>query len=88
MSDWEYSDSECPKCSAQLACRRCNQCEDGEIEHDDPMWPREADRCDTCNGRGYEEWCRDCGWDCVYSQFLNPECEAKWLAKQEAKAQA
>jgi RecJ-like exonuclease len=85
MSDWEYSGDNCPKCNSQLATRRCDAlgCEDGYVEHDDPMYPSEYDRCDTCNGSGYEKWCRECGWDCVYNQFLNPRCEAQWLARQE-----
>ncbi|MEW6212927.1 MAG: hypothetical protein AB1631_31680, partial [Acidobacteriota bacterium] len=75
MSDYEYSDDDCPKCGAQLAGRHCNQCEDGEIDLDDPLWP-DAVRCDTCNGTGHEEWCRECGWDVTYGRFLSPQDEA------------
>lgn len=87
MSDWEYSDSDCPKCGETLATRRCDAlyCEGGTIEDDsDPEWP-ETERCDECRGNGYLEWCRKCGWDVIESQFLNPQCEAEWLAKQEGK---
>lgn len=84
MSDWEYSDNDCPKCGSQLATRRCGElgCEGGRIEEDDGINGSTSDRCDTCNGTGHEEWCRECGWDVTSGQFLNPQCEAKWLAKQ------
>jgi predicted RNA-binding Zn-ribbon protein involved in translation (DUF1610 family) len=81
--DWEYGDNGCPKCHNEMAWRRCGQCEDGLIEDDDGINGRSYDRCDTCNGTGHEEWCRECGWDNVYKQFLSPKCEAEWLAKQE-----
>jgi hypothetical protein len=83
MSDWEYSDDDCPKCNAQLAFRRCNElgCEDGYWEDFDPEGPVPG-RCDTCNGKGYEEWCRECGWDMNYKCFLSPKHEAEWKAKQ------
>lgn len=83
MDDWEYSDDDCPKCNAQLAHRRCNElgCEDGHIEDDDPEWPS-RDKCDGCNGTGHQVWCRECGWDVTYGQFLSPQYEAEWMAKQ------
>lgn len=86
MSDWEYSDDECPKCGATLAYRPCNPCDRNGYwvdEDSDPDWP-DSGRCDVCNGKGYEEWCRECGWDVTYGQFLSPQYEAEWLAKQEA----
>jgi hypothetical protein len=82
--DWEYSEDECPKCGSQLASRRCDElgCENGEIEDDDGLGWVDIDKCDACNGKGYQEWCRTCGWDMTYGQFLSPQHEAEWLAKQ------
>jgi predicted RNA-binding Zn-ribbon protein involved in translation (DUF1610 family) len=83
-SDYEESDRDCPKCGAQLATRRCDEigCDGGRID-EGFTWGVE-ERCDRCNGRGHLEWCRECGWDMNYSQFLSPQYEAEWLAKQEA----
>lgn len=84
MSDWEFSENECPKCKSQLATRRCDSlgCEDGTIEDDDGLGWKDTDKCDECNGTSFQEWCRECGWDVTYRQFLNPKCEAEYSAKQ------
>ena len=80
MSDWEYSESSCPKCGLQMAWRRCDQCEDGCVEDDDGVNGRALERCDGCAGRGFAEWCRGCGWDNVFKHFLSPQYEAEWQA--------
>lgn len=87
MSDyWEYSDSDCPKCGSQMASRRCGAigCDDGVYEDDDGINGRSLERCDECKGTGWEEWCRECGWDNVFKCFLSPKYEAEWKAKQGA----
>ena len=82
MSDWEYSDSDCPKCSEPLANARCDECEDEQcLDEDDWEWPF-PEHCDKCNGKGVLEWCRECGWDMNYRQFLSPQYEAEWLMNQ------
>lgn len=81
MSDWEYGDNDCPKCHNQMAWRRCDQCEGGYWEDEDCNGVEQV-RCDTCNGTGHEEWCRECGWDNVYKQFLSPKYEQEFLEKQ------
>ena len=83
--DWEDSDSGCPKCGSDMAWRSCDQCEDGYWEDDDGVNGSEMTRCDSCNGTGHEEWCRECGWDNVYKHFLSPKYEAEWLGKQKAQ---
>jgi predicted RNA-binding Zn-ribbon protein involved in translation (DUF1610 family) len=85
--DWEYSDNSCPKCGASMAWRRCNQCEDGYWEDDDGINGSELVRCDNCRGRGHEEWCRECGWDNVYKEFLSPEYERAFHEKQSSESQ-
>lgn len=82
--DWEYSETDCPKCHSQMAWRCCSGCEDGYVEDDDGVNGRSLEKCDNCNGTGHEEWCRACGWDNVYKEFLSPTYEAEWLAKQQA----
>lgn len=87
MDDWEYSDTDCPKCHSQMAWRHCMSCggQGWVDDDDDDGWDECSDtRCDDCNGRGIEEWCRECGWDNVLKHFLSPKYEAEWLAKQEA----
>ena len=84
MIDWEYSDDGCPKCHNQLAWQRCTDCGgDGYVEEDDDDILNDA-KCDACNGKGYQEWCRECGWDETYQCFLSPQYKSDWLAKQEA----
>ncbi len=83
--DWEYSDESCPKCQSDLATRRCGDCGgEGVIEDDDDWEGWGADHCDNCNGEGYEEWCRECGWDMNFKCFLSPEYERAYLEKQTA----
>jgi hypothetical protein len=56
-------------------------------DDDDDGWDECSDtHCDDCNGKGFEEWCRECGWDNVYKQFLSPEYERQFLEKQAASA--
>ena len=69
MSDWEYSDDDCPKCQATLATRRCSSFHTVGV-------------CDECNNDGWVEWCRDCGWDVTFGCFLSPTYEAEWEQKQ------
>lgn len=86
MDDWEYSDNDCPKCGAQTALRHCYECGgSGRIEDEDDEWGFD-ERCDNCNGKGIEEWCRECGWDVVFKHFLSPKYEAEWLAKQQGES--
>lgn len=83
MTDWEYSDSSCPKCGAQLATRSCNGCGgEGYVEDDDGVNGLSYDPCDTCDARGHQTWCRGCGWDVNYNRFLSPQYEAEWKAKR------
>ena len=84
MSDWEYSDESCPKCGEQLAWMACSDgCDDGVWEETDCNGT-EYNRCDNCWGRGYQEWCRGCGWDNAEQMFLAPKYEKEWLEKQAA----
>lgn len=84
MDDWEYSDDDCPKCGSQLAYRRCAPCEgEGCVIGDDEEDGWEVnERCDMCDGKGYEEWCRACGWDMNFKCFLSPEYERAYQEKQ------
>jgi len=83
MIDWEYGDNDCPKCSSQLAWRHCSTCGGQGWIDDEDEWDECSDlRCDTCNGKGIEEWCRECGWDMNYNCFLSPQYETEWKAKQ------
>jgi len=86
MSDWEYGENSCPKCHSEMAWRHCDQCEGGYVEDDDGINGCSLERCDNCNGKGFEEWCRECGWDDVYKCFLSPEYEREYLEKQAASA--
>lgn len=80
-------DESCPKCGAELASRRCESlgCEDGIYEDDDGVNGAEYYRCDDCNGMGFQEWCRECGWDNVFKQFLQPKYEQEWNRRTETK---
>lgn len=82
MSDWEFSDKDCPKCGEQLAERRCDNlgCDNGQVDEDDDY--RTSETCTECNGTGWQEWCRSCGFDVTNNQFLQPKYEAEWRAKQ------
>ena len=84
--DWEYGENNCPKCHNEMAWRTCSSlgCEGGEVEDHDGVNDWGPSRCDNCNGKGFEEWCRECGWDNTYKRFLSPQYEAEWLAKQAA----
>lgn len=85
MDDWEYSDSDCPKCEQQMAIRRCDSCGgEGYVEDDEDEEWGDSGRCDNCNGKGFEEWCRECGWDSNFKCFLNPEYERAYNEKQAA----
>lgn len=85
MDDWEYSDNGCPKCFSDLALRRCHSCGgEGWYEDDDGINGSPNERCEDYKGKGFEEWCRECGWDNVFKCFLQPKYEAEWLAKQKA----
>lgn len=88
MSDWEYSDKSCPKCGSDLATARCPAiyCDDGTIEDPDDEW-NESETCDECNGQGWLEWCRECGWDVTDGRFLSPKHEANWRATAKAKGE-
>lgn len=82
--DWEYSESDCPKCQSQMAWQRCNPCGGEGYVEDDDEWGIGEERCDECNGQGSSEWCRECGWDDGFKCFLSPEYEQEYLAKQTA----
>lgn len=84
MSDWEFSEESCPKCGEQMAWRRCNEIGCGDDLEDDGF---PAGICDNCNGEGYDEWCRECGWDNVTYRFLAPQYEKEWLEKQAASVE-
>lgn len=93
MDDWEYSERQCPKCQSEMRTRECNDC-GGEgfrddLYEEDPLWYDEDDTepCHTCAQKGHETWCGECGWDDTYRQFMSPDYEAAWLAKQAPKAQ-
>lgn len=87
MDDWEYSDKNCPKCSSQLATRRCHSCGgDGFVELDDEDEWELTERCDNCSGQGHETWCRECGWDMNFKCFLSEQYEQEWTAKQARAA--
>ncbi len=77
--DWEYDEDDCPKCGATLASRHCSSFHD-ELDEEDE-WPTDS-LCDECNGDGHVEWCRACGWDVTFGQFLSPQYEAEWQQKQ------
>lgn len=84
MSDWEYSDENCPKCNSQLATRRCGECENGEVLIDEDDQTSAVYECDRCDGNGHLEWCRSCGWDAINECFLSPQYETEFLAKGRA----
>lgn len=84
MSDWEFSDESCPKCGEQLAWINCYDCESGVWEETDCNGT-EYNPCDNCSGRGYHEWCRECGWDHAENMFLSPKYAREWMEKQEKK---
>lgn len=81
--DWEYSENDCPKCQQQMAFRRCNQCGgDGFIDGDeDDEWAYSGS-CLNCHGNGFEEWCRECGWDATFKRFMSPSYERAFQEKQ------
>lgn len=84
MCDWEYTEKSCPKCSNPLARQDCPAlgCEEGYYVDEDGINGDTLERCNDCNGRGYQVWCRACGWDDAEKCFLSPQYEAEWLAKQ------
>jgi hypothetical protein len=88
MIDCDIEDEGCPKCGETLAYRRCEAigCEDGMYEDDDGVNGVEYYSCDDCLGLGYQEWCRECGWDNVFKCFLQPKYEQEWLEKQKSLA--
>lgn len=74
--DWEYSESDCPKCYNQMACRSCNECGgEGWVEDDEDDEWADSGQCDNCQGLGFEEWCRECGWDETFGRFMSPQYE-------------
>lgn len=84
MSDFSEMYNECPKCDNELAVESCHGlgCEDGYYEDDDGVNGAEQFRCDECCGTGTISWCKECGWDNVFKQFLSPKYEQEYLAKQ------
>lgn len=80
--DWDYSDTQCPKCGHETAHRRCDaiDCEDG-FYHDcgedccPCLNPEPNTPCEECHGRGYFNWCRHCGWDLLDKRYLNGKSE-------------
>lgn len=82
-ADWEYSDDNCPKCESEMVCRTCYMCGgEGALDDDDEEWGG-AELCDNCSGQGYEEWCRECGWDETFNCFLSSEYERAHKAGQQ-----
>lgn len=85
--DWEYSETECPKCQSQMAFRGCNGCGgEGWLDDDEDDEWGSSGSCDNCAGKGFEEWCRDCGWDNTYRRFMGPQYERAFQEKQIAIA--
>jgi len=72
-----------------MSYRRCScfGCDDGEYLDEDGINGDEWMQCDECCGLGYEEWCRECGWDNVFKCFLSPKYKAAYEAKQAATTQ-
>lgn len=81
--DWEYSETECPKCGETMATANCNDCDEGVWEDDDGINGVEYITCDNCYGSGYHLWCRGCGWDEIEKRFLSPTYEQEFLEKQK-----
>ncbi len=79
MSDYDYSDTPCPKCKHEPThVRTCSAlfCEDGYIdEHeDDPInfaRGEEYSVCQECLGYGIERWCPKCGCDLNRERLRN-----------------
>lgn len=80
-NDIEEAEESCPKCHSDLSWRSCSQCEDGEWEDTDCNGT-EYYKCDNCDGMGFHEWCRECGWDNIFNRFLSPKYEQEFFAKQ------
>lgn len=86
MSDWQHSDRDCPKCNNQMATQDCASCfGEGFFDDEDDDWG--DDTCFDCKGRGFEEWCRECGWDAIHRCFLDHKYEKEWLKKQAQENQ-
>lgn len=81
----EISDTPCPKCRHGYTHRRdCTalDCDEGYY-HDcgedccccaDPVPNR---KCDECRGRGWHNWCPNCGWDLLEKRYINGRDERK-----------
>jgi hypothetical protein len=87
--DWEYSGKNCPKCHAGMRERMCDRCDgEGFLSEDPDDWegfgPQDGDPCGECARTGWEIWCGECGWDETFKQFMSPDYQAAWEAKQPA----
>src|SRR5262245_43750299 len=76
--DIEIGEAQCPKCGADTRSRECRSCDDGfsDSDHDcgedccnclDP----EPGRCSECGGKGWFNWCPECGWDLIEKCYIN-----------------
>lgn len=85
--EWNDDFRACPKCSSELTVRQCHTlgCDDGEYLDEDGINGDSWERCDDCQGTGYERWCKSCGWDDVFKCFLSPKYEAAYNDHQAAK---
>lgn len=80
--DWEYDESECPKCGHYpTRWQRCTsiRCEDGYVDlyEEDPLWYDQDDCevCEECCGFGVVRWCPECGHDLNSDKLLTEEEE-------------
>jgi predicted RNA-binding Zn-ribbon protein involved in translation (DUF1610 family) len=76
-NELDDDDLACPKCGQDMANEDCSGlgCEDGEYLDEDGINGDEWVRCDECRGTGRMTWCRSCGWDDVFKQYLNSKPE-------------
>lgn len=79
--DYDISDRECPVCANPQTHRRdCPECDDGMVDdhEEDPInhSPGEFSRCNSCGGKGIEQWCPHCGLNLVDRDVLLDRVES------------
>ncbi len=75
--DWEETGEFCPQCGGSFRVRSCEICSgEGEIDlyEEDAInfSPGETEYCEDCHGRGFDEWCPNCG---DVSRVTCPTCD-------------